>query len=163
MPLNPRNGNIIIKFKKSFTELMTTSGIILPNVEQDMNVATVVAIPPDRKYWHKVYMPDGTPVRAANGLDIKEQWGEVTVNPGDKVLIERRTHAEYDSGPARFVIPHCVYMAPETHGYDDNDHDYYIIRFEDVLGTTEGNIRDNNVFGELYSIIPPKPIQTVNS
>jgi hypothetical protein len=157
MNIRPMNGNIVIRFKKNYTELITASGIVLPNVEQDMNIAEVVAVPEDRKYQYKVYDTLGTPVRNEDG-SIKEAFGFVTVNLGDKVVVERRQHADYESIRDRFIIKHCVEV-PETwlEGLD-RDYDYFFIRFEDVLGTVEGDVRSNDVHGDLFPIAPPKAI-----
>lgn len=159
--LRPLNDTIVIRFKKKADELVTASGIILPLVEQDMNLAEVVAVP-DKKTYETIERGEfGTPVRNPDGTP-KIVTRHIYVQPGDNVIMEKAFHHEYDRGPERHRVDHTYYLADLTNELDDG-YDYFLTKHDDILAKADdGNVTgDGNVFGELFSQIPVKPIQQV--
>jgi len=153
---NPMNGNILIRFPKKYDELETSSGIILPLVEQDINVAEVVSVPENKTYIMTAREDDGTYIRNEDG-SVKEVVGHVWVEPGDKVILEKKKHADYDIRQ-RNVTDRTFFLDEYTRQMND-DYEYYITKSEDILVAVEGDIpRSNDVHGYLFSQIPPKPV-----
>ena len=111
MEIKPKNNNIIVKVLKIFDELKTKSGIILVNVEQDVNAAEVVAVPDRKTYRVEERDQWGSYVRDSDG-NPKETLKEITVKPGDKILFERNFHHDYNehdlSKEGRKKIDHMV-------------------------------------------------------
>lgn len=155
------NGNVLIKIRKPGANLQTKSGIIIAGVEQDTNKAYVVAIPENRMYTTTPRDQYGTPERDADGKPI-EVVRRIEFNPGDKVLMEKRFHHDYDFHH-RDRIDHTVsvnHLLPKDRD-DAGVYDYFITHADDIFGLITGDIGDGDLLGELYPIAAPKPIQKV--
>lgn len=149
------NGNVLIKIRKPAAHLQTKSGIIIAGVEQDTNTAIVVAIPEERVYTTTPRDQYGTPERDEHGnpLEVKRR---IDFNVGDKVLMEKRFHHDYDVYH-RDRIDHTVPV--NHHMPKDEVYDYFITHVDDIYGIITGDVGDGDLMGELYSIEPPKTVQ----
>jgi len=155
----PCNGNVLIRIKQNADELVTASGIILALVEQDVNIAEVVAVPNKRLYETIDRQLDGTLIRDDEGKP-KVVTRHVDVNPGDKVIMEKRFHHDYD-WHHRDRIDHTFFLDELTRDKNDG-YDYFLTSNDDILLTyVATEPLSGNVFGELYSQIPPKPVTQV--
>lgn len=153
------NGNVLIKIRKPGATLQTKSGIIIAGVEQDTNKAIVVDIPEERVYITTPRDQYGTPERDEHGqpLEVKRH---IDFNVGDKVLMEKRFHHEYDIHH-RDRIDHTIsvnHLMPKDRE-DAEVYDYFITHADDIYGVVTGEIGDGDLLGELYTIEPPKAIQ----
>lgn len=150
------NDNILIRFKQKADELVTASGIILPLVEQDMNVAEVMAVPSNSRYETIQRQADGTPDRDDEGNPLVVE-NVIYVKVGDKVLMEKRFHHNYD-WRKRDRIDHTCFLDGYTKE-KNNGHDYYLTKNDDILCLWfEPETKAGNVYGELFSQIPVKPV-----
>jgi co-chaperonin GroES (HSP10) len=158
--VKPINGNILIKFPKEYTNLVTKSGIVLPQAsEQDINVAEVVAIPENRTYIYEVRKQDGTPIRNDDG-SIKEDIGTIQVKPGDKILMEKKFHHDYDFH-RRIKIDRTIEV--DILNQEQEDFIYALVKYEDILATYDNwDIIKNEILGETFYSVEPKKVTKAN-
>lgn len=156
MELKLLHDNVLIKIKKQNNlELVTASGIVLANVEQDTNVAIIVQLPELDYYYEDEKQPDGT-------IEIKKRWIS-DLNPGDAVVMEKDFHHDYD-WHYRNKIDHTI----SVKDIQDDEYDYYLTKYRDILGKFDSiedveQFGNGSVYGELYTTIAPKQIKRVGS
>jgi len=157
--VKPVNGNILIKFPRDYTNLTTKSGIVLPqSSEQDINIAEVVDIPENGTYVYELRQQDGTPIRNNDG-SIKEAVGTIQVKPGDKVLMEKKFHHDYDF-TRRVRVDRTVEI--DVLNREQADFIYALVRYEDILATYDNwDIVENEILGETFYSVEPKKVTKV--
>lgn len=133
--------NVLVKVEKAKeVEEKTSSGIYLAGIEQDFVYAEVVMVGPG------TYDEDGVLV-------------PTQIEPGMKVIFEKNFHHLYGvdnqrNPKLRLRIDHTIKVD------EDAKYNYYLTLAKDIyLVAKEDEEAENiDIFGELYSIMPAKPV-----
>lgn len=142
MQMKPLNDTVLIKMKRKSSEIITSSGIIIRGVEQDFHVAEVVAKGPGK--WQE------------NKSTGKDEFITVDCEVGDVIVIEKNFYHEYDA-TTRNRVENTI----DIPKMDDEFFTYHLTKDKDVyLKFDNWEEADSfKVYGELYSIMQPKPLK----
>lgn len=145
MELKLLNDNILVKIKKRDNYLTTKSGLIVAAAEQDSEIAEVVAIPEQDFYYKHEKQPDGSEKIIKCMIS--------GLKPGDRVFMMKEFHHDYD-WHYRHKIDHTVIVSEMR----DENYDYFITRYEDILAHVDETFIDGAVYTELFTTLDPKPV-----